>query len=65
MQKVSDPAPSTCPHCQKGTPERIFSASFGVQFKGEGFYSTDYKAKEGSACCQGGCKCSKQKKEQN
>lgn len=59
QQKMSDPALDICPHCHKGTPERVYSSSFCMQFKGDGFYQTDYADKEPPSCCQGNCHCSK------
>lgn len=40
IQRFSDPAPKKCPHCA-GTLTKLLSSP-AVQFKGSGFYSTDY-----------------------
>jgi len=47
IQKFSDPLVTTCPQCGKETVERLLSAP-AVQFKGSGWYVTDY-AKKSSA----------------
>jgi predicted nucleic acid-binding Zn ribbon protein len=53
MQKVSDPVPSECPSCHaKGTVDQLLSPP-AVQFKGSGFYVTDY-AKKSSAPAKSG-----------
>ena len=46
IQKFSDPDPKKCPECG-GRMERMLAAP-AVQFKGSGFYQTDY-ARKGSA----------------
>lgn len=46
IQKFSDPPLTTCPHCG-GELEQLLSAP-AVQFKGAGWYVTDY-ARKGSA----------------
>ena len=46
IQKFSDPAPEQCPKCQQGPVHRQLSSP-AIQFKGSGFYITDY-AKKGS-----------------
>ncbi len=51
IQKFSDPAPDPCPHCGKGPVERQLSSP-AIQFKGSGFYITDY-AKKGAASGDG------------
>ena len=40
IQRFSDPAPTKCPHCG-GTLTKLLSSP-AFQFKGSGFYSTDY-----------------------
>jgi putative FmdB family regulatory protein len=40
IQKFSDPPPSTCPKCG-GAVEKLVSSP-AIQFKGSGFYLTDY-----------------------
>lgn len=48
MQKMSDPHPTGCPDCgAKKSVEQLMSAP-AVQFKGSGWYVTDY-AKKSSA----------------
>ena len=43
IQKFSDPPLTTCPHCG-GELEQLISAP-AVQFKGSGWYVTDYAGK--------------------
>ncbi len=45
IQKFSDPPLTTCPHCG-GELEQLISAP-AVQFKGSGWYVTDYARKSG------------------
>lgn len=45
IQKFSDPPLTTCPHCG-GELEQLISAP-AVQFKGTGWYVTDYARKSG------------------
>lgn len=42
MQKMSDPAPATCPSCGKGELRKQLSAA-GFQLKGSGWYQTDFR----------------------
>jgi putative FmdB family regulatory protein len=44
IQKFSDPSPEACRHCGKG-PVRRLASSPAIQFKGSGFYITDYAQK--------------------
>lgn len=44
FQKLSDKPPSRCRKCGGGL-EKLFSAS-AIQFKGDGWYVTDYARKE-------------------
>jgi putative FmdB family regulatory protein len=46
IQKFSDPHMKKCPDC-RGTVEQVISAP-AVQFKGSGWYVTDYAKKSGS-----------------
>jgi len=46
IQKFSDPPLATCPHCG-GELEQLISAP-AVQFKGSGWYVTDYAKKASS-----------------
>jgi putative FmdB family regulatory protein len=41
IQKFSDPPIDTCPKCGKG-PVRKLISSPAIQFKGTGWYITDY-----------------------
>ena len=44
IQKFSDPPADVCEHCGKG-PVRKLMSSPAIQFKGTGFYITDYAQK--------------------
>jgi len=44
MQKVSDPPPRSCPVCKGRKVQKLISAP-AIQFKGEGWYVTDYSDK--------------------
>jgi putative FmdB family regulatory protein len=46
IQKFSDPAVGTCPKCG-GVVRRLLSSP-AIQFKGSGFYITDYPKKSGT-----------------
>jgi putative FmdB family regulatory protein len=46
IQKFSDPPADTCPSCGK-SPVRKLLSSPAIQFKGSGFYITDYARKGG------------------
>lgn len=46
IQKFSDPLVDTCPKC--GGPVRKLLSSPAIQFKGSGWYITDYAKKSGS-----------------
>lgn len=46
IQKFSDPPIDVCPNCGKG-PVKKLPSSPAIQFKGSGFYITDY-AKKGT-----------------
>ena len=50
-QKFSDPPAKKCPECG-GKVEQLMSAP-AVQFKGSGWYATDYARKSGSAAESG------------
>ena len=45
IQGMNDPPPRVCPHCG-GKLKKAFSAP-AIQFKGSGFYITDYTSKTG------------------
>ena len=47
IQKYTDPNPDVCPSCGKG-PIRKMPSSPAIQFKGSGFYITDYAKKSSS-----------------
>jgi len=47
IQKYSDPPIETCPACGKG-PVRKLLSSPAIQFKGSGWYITDYAKKSSS-----------------
>lgn len=47
IQKFSDPPIETCPVCGKG-PVRKLLSSPAIQFKGSGWYITDYAKKSSS-----------------
>jgi putative FmdB family regulatory protein len=47
IQKFSDPPVETCTECGKGPVHRLFSSP-AIQFKGTGWYITDY-ARKGSS----------------
>ncbi len=47
IQKYTDPNPDVCPTCGKG-PIRKMPSSPAIQFKGSGFYITDYAKKTSS-----------------
>ena len=44
IQKFSDPLETTCPKC--GGPVRKLMSSPAIQFKGSGWYITDYAKKD-------------------
>jgi putative FmdB family regulatory protein len=46
IQKFSDPLVKKCPKCKTGRVEKLISAP-AVQFKGTGWYVTDYGGKKG------------------
>ncbi len=47
IQKFSDPQVQTCTKCGKGPVERLLSSP-AIQFKGTGWYITDYAKKSGT-----------------
>ena len=48
IQKFSDPPPETCARCGKGPVQRQLSTP-AIQFKGSGWYITDYAGGRSSA----------------
>ncbi len=51
LQRLSDPPPKKCPECGRGKVAQLLSAP-AVQFKGSGWYVTDY-ARKGSGAPEG------------
>ena len=54
IRKFSDPPLEKCPHCG-GTVRKLFSSP-AIQFKGSGFYITDYAKKDQTAPASGDSK---------
>jgi putative FmdB family regulatory protein len=52
IQKFSDPPVDVCPKCGTG-PVRKLLSSPAIQFKGSGWYITDYARKSGDAAKSG------------
>ena len=52
IQKFSDPPVDVCPHCGKRTVRKLLSSP-AIQFKGTGWYITDY-ARKGAKDGDGG-----------
>ena len=48
IRKFSDPQLENCPHCESSSVRRLMSAP-AIQFKGSGFYITDYARQGGDA----------------
>lgn len=46
MQKLDDPPPKTCQQCRSRKLRRLLASNVGVQFRGSGFYTTDYARKD-------------------
>jgi putative FmdB family regulatory protein len=68
MQKITEDALTTCPLCGQKALERTIAASVAIQFKGSGFYITDYakdkpsngqsgNGQSGHGCGSGSCGC--------
>jgi len=53
IQRFSDPPADVCPHCGQG-PVRKLMSSPAIQFKGSGWYITDYARKGDSATTKSG-----------
>ena len=47
IQKFSDPLVDVCPNCGKGPVKKLLSSP-AIQFKGSGWYITDYARKSSS-----------------
>ena len=43
LQSIIDKPIKKCPSCKKMKLERIITGGAGIIYKGEGFYSTDYR----------------------
>lgn len=57
LQKMNDPALTTCPECNSETYKKQLTAA-GFQLKGQGWYATDFKgaskpAPKPEPACQG------------
>jgi putative FmdB family regulatory protein len=52
IQKFSDPPVDVCPTCGKGTVKKLLSSP-AIQFKGSGWYITDYARKSGDTSKSG------------
>jgi putative FmdB family regulatory protein len=61
IQKFSDPHVKSCPNCA-GKVELVVSAP-AVQFKGSGWYVTDYAKKSGSSSSSNGSDKSEKKED--
>ena len=62
IQKFSDPLEDTCPKC--GGPVRKLMSSPAIQFKGSGWYITDYAKKDSaSKDAKGGSEAAKDTKD--
>jgi putative FmdB family regulatory protein len=57
IQKYSDPPADVCPKCGKG-PVKKLPSSPAIQFKGTGWYITDYARKSGDSTKSGETKSS-------
>jgi putative FmdB family regulatory protein len=52
IQKFSDPPVDVCPNCGEGNVQKLVSSP-AIQFKGTGWYITDYARKGGGADAKG------------
>ncbi len=61
VQKISEPAICNCPFCNKDSFKRVPPKEISIQFKGSGFYITDYDKKNTpdskGSCPKGSCGC--------
>lgn len=61
QQKITEDALKECPECHQSTLQRGPGGGVGLQFKGSGFYLTDYgranscEKKDGNNSESGGC----------
>ena len=53
IQKFSDPPVDVCPKCGKGPVNKLISSP-AIQFKGSGWYITDYAKKDSSPASKTG-----------
>ena len=60
IQKFADPNPDVCPACGKHQIRRMLSSP-AIQFKGSGFYITDYAKKSSSEASSGSTSASSEK----
>lgn len=44
FQSITAPPLKTCPKCAKKSLQRLIGTGAGVIFKGDGFYTTDYRS---------------------
>jgi putative FmdB family regulatory protein len=51
FQSISDAPLDTCPRCGK-KPRRLISGGAGFLFKGNGFYTTDYRSESYKAAAK-------------
>lgn len=59
-QKISEASLTKCPQCNQEAMKRIPPKDVSIQFKGSGFYITDYGdkgPKSGGGCGKGSCGC--------
>lgn len=67
LQKITDQPIQNCPECKSASLQRGPGGGIGLQFKGSGFYITDYKQKEDSSKSKSAlpandsCPCGKEK----
>lgn len=62
IQKFSDPPLEVCPKCGAG-PVRKLMSSPAIQFKGSGWYITDYARKDGGGGSKAGTDAAASKKD--
>jgi putative FmdB family regulatory protein len=48
FQSMRDPALTACPACGQESVQRLIGTGAGLVFKGNGFYLTDYKKRNGT-----------------
>jgi len=65
FQSMTDEVKKTCPKCKKKKLRRLIGTGGAIDFKGSGFYKTDYRSesyKKGAAADSGGWKSDSGKK---